>query len=1046
MWCGWIVFGIAAVTYLLTIEPTASLWDCGEFIATSYKLEVGHPPGTPFFFLINRLAAMMVGDNPTYVPMAINAMSALESAFTILFLFWSISHLGRKLYFRKKEEELTDGQTWAVMGAAAVGALAYTFSDTFWFSAVEAEVYALSSFFTALVFWLILKWEDVADQPGSNRWLILIAYLMGLSIGAHILNLLTIPALVFIYYFKRFPAQPKKELWKPFGVAVLLTGAFYIITPTVVSIGGWVDRIFVNGFGLGINSGLVFFVLLIMGLLAWGVYKTHLRGKAGLNTILVSTAMVVIGFSSYGIVLIRSGVGTPMNSGDPSNPYSLASFLNREQYGSRPLFYGNTYASPQTDIKSEISYFVGEDGKYKPMEKFLGPKYNPEANVLFPRMYSTESRHIREYKYWAGIEEWNYSDTLSNGQVVSRSIPISGLREVTISDVDQDGRKVQRKINVPTFWSNMRFFFSYQVNNMYWRYFLWNFVGRQSDIQNGGITDGNWRSGIDAIDGIYLGPQDDLPSEMANNKGRNGYYFLPFILGLIGFFYQLRHDGRNFLVVFFLFFMMGLAIILYLNQKPIEPRERDYAYVGSFYAFAMWIGLGVLWVYDLVKKYIFKNEGQGKIAAVLVSVLCLSVPAIMAVENWDDHDRSGRYVARDMGHNYLNGTLPNAIVINYGDNDTFPLWYAQEVDGVRTDVRVMNASYISGDWYVDQMRQRMNESAPIPHSMPRSKYYGDAIGNFPIVEGRYSKPGGWTAREVMDFINSEDPRTKIQGYDFIPTRRIALPVNKEKVLANGLVRPEDAHLIEDTIYINLKQRSALHSGDMVFLDLLASNDWERPIYFTSYSGMMDYDLVHFEWGPGAGPSWSYMQQDGITYRLVPIKSPIRSSFGVGRIDAETLYDNLMNKYSYGNIKDPKVYVDYFIHTTFGATQLRSSFARLAETLTDQGETEKAVAVLDRAMEEMPLEQLRADDMVIAIVAAYYKAGAIEKGNELAKRLAGILIEYIEYFERPEFAEGWKKEAVADDLKTRKRALEDLLFVAWNYKQEELVEMMEPYYD
>lgn len=1013
IWGGWIVFVIASLTYLLTMEPSASLWDCSEFIATSYKLEVGHPPGTPFFFLINRLGAIFAG-GPGNAAVAMNALSALESGLTIAFLFWSIAHLGRRMY-RKEDTELTDGQSWAIIGAAAIGSLAYTWTDTFWFSAVEAEVYALSSLFTAVVFWAILKWENVADRPGSNRWLVLIAYLMGLSVGAHILNLLAIPALVFIYYFKKFPGRKKADLWKPGIVSILLTGAFYLLTPTVVSVGALVDRIFVNGFGLGVNSGLTTFVVLLLAALGWGIWKTQRAGKAGWNTILLSAAMVIVGISTYGIVLIRASINPPMNSNNPSDPYALKAFLNREQYGSRPLLYGQTYASPRVDTKFSTSYFIDEDGKYKSVDRVVGYEYDKKTQMLFPRMYSDmPSSHVAEYKRWADVK---------------------GRRVRT-----EDGQMV----TIPTFGENLKFFFTYQLNNMYWRYFLWNFVGRQSDIQNNTIVDGNWLSGIDPIDELYLGPQDNLPSEMAANKGHNTYYFLPFILGLVGFFYQLKRDGRNFLVVFLLFFMTGLAIILYLNQTPLQPRERDYAYAGSFYAFAIWIGLGLLWVYDMLHRKVFKVNGR--VAALVAFVVCASVPTVLAVQNWDDHDRSHRYVARDMGYNYLESVLPNGIIIDYGDNDTFPLWYNQEVENVRPDVRVMNSSYIGGDWYIDQMRMKANESDPIPHSMPRHKYYGDAMGQFPIQE--IAKPDGsvWTAKEVMEVVNSDDPRTQLvdragNTYDMIPARRIAVPVNKENVIESGLVRPEDAELIEDTIYIDINpSKSVLFSGEMVFLDLLASNDWKRPIHFTSAADLMNWGLVHYD--SQTGNSWSYLQQDGAAYRLVPIKSPIERSFGVGRIDTETLYDNLMHKYRYGNISDPRVYVDAFVTNTFASSQLRSSFARLAKELTAKVDTVRAVEVLDRAMQEMPLEQLRMDDMVPFIVEAYYKAGAYDKGNALALKASKILMEYVDYFDR---FTGNKKKLVESEMMDRLRTLYNLYLIAEQNGQKEITALLAPYF-
>lgn len=1008
LWGGWLLFALSSAVYLMTMEPTASLWDCGEFIATSYKLEVGHPPGTPFFFLINRLGAILVG-SPELAAPAINALSALESGLTIAFLFWSIAHLGRRLY-RKNENELSESQGWAVLGAATIGALAYTFSDTFWFSAVEAEVYALSSLFTAVVFWAILKWENVADQPGSNRWLVLIAYLMGLSIGAHILNLLAIPALVFIYYFKKYPGRKISRLWIPGVIAVILTGVFYLLTPTVVATGAAVDKLFVNGFGLPVNSGMATLIVLILLACGYGVYVTHKKGKAVLNTILLSVGLVVIGFSTYGIVLIRAGVGTPMNSNNPSDPYTLLSFLNREQYGeSQPLLYGRTYASVPTDYQYSTAHFLNEAGKYQSYDKIAGLEYDSKTEMFFSRMHSRQENHIEEYKYWANIKGHRIRTT--------------------------DGRA----ITAPTFGENLRFFFTYQLNNMYWRYFLWNFVGRQSDIQNSGLTDGNWISGINFLDELYLGPQKDLPTEMAENKGRNKYFFLPFILGLIGFFYQLRYDGKNFLVVFLLFFMTGIAIILYLNQTPLQPRERDYAYAGSFYAYAIWIGLGLLWLFEFLKRKVVKKNAR--MAAIASILICLPVPVLMAVQNWDDHDRSNRYVARDLGRNYLNACLPNAIIIDYGDNDTFPLWYCQEVEGVRTDVRVMNASYLPSDWYTDQMRVRMNESAPIPHSMPRSKYYGDAIAQFYVQD--VPRPDGsvWTIQEAMEVFNSDDPRSKLsdgQGlqFDYIPATRIAVPVNKENVLKSGIVAPEEAHLIEDTIYLNLEM-STLNVGEMVFLDVLANFDWERPIHFTSAADMFKFGIVTYN----ENEQWSYLQQDGMTYRLVPIKTPIARSFGIGRIHTETLYDNLMNKFQYGNIKNPRVYVDSFVHNSFGSSQLRSSFARLAEALVAQGDNQRAIEVLDRCMEEMPLEQLRVDDMVPYIVEAYYKAGATEKGDQLALYVGGLLTEYIDYFNS--FPDN-KIDKVRDDAMIRLRSLYSLYSITMRYRPD-IGALFEPYF-
>ncbi len=1001
---GWVVFAIAFVVYALTVESAASLWDCSEFIATSYKLEVGHPPGTPLFFLINRIGAMFAG-SPENVGYAINMLSALESALTIAFLFWTIANIARKIY-RKTAEELSSSELWITMISATIGSLAYAFTDTFWFSAVEAEVYALSSLFTAVVFWAMLRWESVATKPGASRWLVFIAYLMGLSIGAHILNLLTIPALVFIYYFKYYSARPYSKLWLPSAIAVGLTGVFYLLTPTVVSIGAFVDRIFVNSFGAPVNSGLASFIVLLLCGLGYGIYYTMKTKKEGLNIILTSAVMVVIGFSTYGVVLIRSSVNPPMNSNQPDNPYALLQFLNREQYGSRPLISGQSYASTPIDYIYNESYYVDEDGKYKPYEYVTSVEYDPATTMIFPRMYS--SAHINEYKAWGA----------NQGKRVTNSM---GERVV-----------------VPTFGENMQFFFSYQLNHMYWRYFLWNFVGRQNDIQSDGPANGNWLSGITFIDEMFFGPQSDMPSEIGGNKGRNTYYFLPLILGMIGFFFSLKRDGKGFLIISLLFFMTGIAIILYLNQTPSQARERDYAYAGSFYAFCIWIGLGAMAIFESLKK----RKVAARQALAISFVLSATVPTILAVQNWDDHDRSGRTIARDMGHNYLNSAvLPNSIFVNYGDNDTFPVWYAQEVEGVRPDIRPMNASYISGDWYIDQMRIKANESDALPITLPRSKYKAQSVPQFPIQEIKHPKGREWTIQEVMSVVRSDDPSTKIHSqrgdsYDFVPSRRIAVPVNKENVLKSGIVAEKDAHLIEDTIYINLPG-SSVEIGDMILMDIIANSDWTRPLYFTSAAGVNGLGLISY--GENA---YSYLQNDGVAYRLVPIKSPISRRYGVGRVDSEVLYDNLMNKFRYGGLKDD-IYADEFVRNTVMQTQLRSTFARLSSQLLAEGDTIRAVEVLDRAMEELPVEQVGYDEMLASIIAAYWAAGENRKGDELAIKYVTEMLEQMSYYNN--FATQAQRDAVTAKMDDRYANLYQMYYEANRYNRAELMEVMKPYF-
>lgn len=1006
---GWLVFAIAFLTYMLTLEPTTSLWDCPEFIATSFKLEVGHPPGTPLFFLINRIGAMFAGDTAN-VAYAINTLSALESALTIAFLFWSIAHLSRKI-FRKSAELLSSTEVWATMAAAAVGSLAYAFTDTFWFSAVEAEVYALSSLFTAVVFWAMLRWDSVADEQGSERWLVLIAYLMGLSIGAHILNLLTIPALVFIYYFRKFPASPKKDLWKPAVVGIGLTGLFYILTPTVVSIGSVVDRWFVNGMSLPANSGIAAFIVVILAAVAYGIYRTHKGGKKGWNTILISVGMIVIGFSTYGVVLIRSGENTPMNSNTPNNPYALKKFLEREQYGSRPLISGQNFNSTAISYKYNDQYYLDADGKYKQVSVLTDVEYDPATTTLFPRMY--DRKFAEEYKAWS----------------------------------DFKGRKVKTDhggmVTIPTFGENVKFFLGYQVNNMYWRYFLWNFVGRQNDLQNDGPANGGWISGVGFIDEVFAGPQTNLPDEVAANKGRNTYYFLPLILGMVGLFYSLKKDGRGFLIVGLLFFMTGIAIIMYLNQTPLQPRERDYSYAASFYAFCIWIGLGALALFDTLRKRAFKF-GDGKVAVIVAAVVSLSVPTVLAVQNWDDHNRSNRTIARDMGFNYLTGLLPNSVFINYGDNDTFPVWYAQEVEGVRTDVRVMNQSYIGGDWYIEQMRHKAYEGEALPLSLPRNKYFATTSSPLFYVK-ETPRPGGgiWTANEVMQVVNSEERSTKAmmesgQLVDFIPSATIALPVNKENVLKSGIVSAKDAHLIEDTVYIKIKE-SALGIGEMVLLDLITTSDWTRPIYFSSSSGPIDLGLINYDDKDGA---YSYLQNDGAGFRLVPIKTPITKRYGAGRVDTELLYDNLMNKFSYGGLKNG-AYVDQFVYNALAGAQFRATFARLADSLSAAGDTLRAVAVLDRAMEELPVTSLRRDEMLINIASAYWNAGQGDKGDSVALDLLRSDLAYAEYYNA--FKGEQNKAALSGKFNDIYNNLVMLYQSSLTHKRSAIIKELEPYF-
>lgn len=948
---GWIVFLVAATVYLLTIEPTASFWDCGEFIASAYKLLVGHPPGAPFFMLLGRFFTMFAPDTSSVAAM-MNSMSALASAFTILFLYWTIVHLAIKIYPVEKDKS----HIWAVIGSGIVGAMAFTFSDTFWFSAVEGEVYALSSLFTAFVFYAILKWENIADKEHSNRWIILIAFLMGVSIGVHLLNLLAIPAIVFVYYFKKYKVTRKGIIGASLLSILLLATFMWVIIPGLVRLAGAFELLFVNGLGLPFESGTAFYLLLLAGLISWGLYYTHKHTKPILNTILLVFTVIVIGYSSYAMIIIRSSADPPMDENDPETIFALYNYLKREQYGQHPLFFGQYYNAPVVDIEEPHTY-VKKDGKYKKSYS-LNPHYEFDSRftTFFPRMYSRQQNHVREYKKWADIEG----------------------RKVT---VNQGGE--QQVKNVPTFGENLKFFFKYQVGHMYLRYFMWNFAGRQNDIQgHGEVLHGNWLSGIKFLDEMRLGTQEGLPSKFKNNPGRNTYYMLPLLLGLIGFFFHYKKKPKDFTVILLLFILTGIAIVVYLNQPPLQPRERDYAYAGSFYAFAIWIGLGVLSLYELVRK-----KAPNIVSAISVTLASLLlVPGIMAKENWDDHDRSNRYVARDFAYNYLNTCAPNAIIFTHGDNDTFPLWYAQEVEGIRTDVRVVNLSLLNTDWYIDQMKRKAYESEPVPFSLEKEQYKQGTRDDIPIQERIKDYVD---VKQVIDFIGSDNSQTKLSAYgdqkvDYMPTKQLKVKVDSAKVVNNGTVKEEDADEIVDEIRWKIN-KSRLTKSEMMIIDLLAHNNWERPIYFVSPSQEGNLGLQ------------DYLQEEGFAYRLIPVKTEAENQITAGKVAVDSMYDNLMDKFKWGNINKEDVYVDYTTRRTTQVVRVRNKFARLAGALNEKGENNKAIEVLDRAVELFPHSKIPYDIWVVDLVEEYYKAGANDKAEELAEELAKYMEEEINYY-------------------------------------------------
>ena len=956
---GWVVFAVSSVVYLLTIEPTASFWDCGEFISTAYKLEVGHPPGAPLFMIMARFFSIFA-DDVSKVAMMVNAMSALVSGFTIMFLFWSVTYLVKKVVLC--DNVFNAGKIIIIIGSGLTAALAYTFSDTFWFSAVEAEVYASSSLFTALVFWAILRWEDVADEPYANRWLILIAYLMGLSIGVHLLNLLAIPAMVFVFYFRKFEVTRKGIIYASLIAVVLLAVVMYGVISGVIAIASKFELVFVNGFGLPYNSGVIIYVLLLFGLIIWGLIWSYKKKKEIINTIILTFAVIIIGYASFAMIVIRAGSDTPINENNPDHVFALLSYLNREQYGDRPLLYGEYYNAPVEESKNGKPVYVQKDGKYLATFPTEETTFDSRFMTIFPRMYSRQQGHIVAYKEWGKIHGIPLSVTNSKGEA--------------------------EMVYKPTFMENMRYFFTYQLGFMYLRYFMWNFAGRQNDIQGfGGIVNGNWLSGINVIDNARLGPQDSIPEIYKNDKARNTYYLLPLLLGIAGFVYQYGKNKKDFWVVLLLFFFTGIAIVIYLNQTPYQPRERDYAYAGSYYAFTIWIGLGVTAVWGFLKKITGNKKVMDMISAVTATVVCLLfVPLLLASENWNDHDRSGRYTARDLAIDYLESCKPNAILFTYGDNDTFPLWYAQEVEGVRTDVRIVNLSLLSTDWYINQMKTKVYDSDPVPITMGYDKYIQGTRDQIFLFERTKDTID---VKKVLEFVSSEEPSAKIQlsddvEFSYLPTKNLSLHVDADKVIRNGIVSPE----LKNKILPDIKWRiakSSILKGDLIVLDILATNNWERPVYFAVSAGQDSY--IGLE---------DYFQLDGFAYQLVPFKTHFKGS-ETGRVETSILYDNLMNKFKWGRMNEPDVYMDENNQRTINIIDIKAIFGRLAQALLDEGKRDSAVKVLDKATEVMPNQNVPYDYYIIPVIKGYYMAEEFDKGNDMVKILAGRYGDELRYY-------------------------------------------------
>lgn len=1024
---GWAVFVIAAVTYILTLESTASFWDCGEFIASGYKLEVGHPPGNPIFMLTARFFANFAS-SPSEVAYMVNLMSGLLSAATILLLFWTITRLAQKIVLREgeTEETMSLGQMIAILGSGLVGALAYAWSDTFWFSAVEGEVYAYSSFCTALVFWLILKWESVADLPHANRYIILIAYIIGVSIAVHLLNLLCIPAIVLVYYYRKYKNTDLKgsliALLVSFVLIVLL---LYGLVPGFVEVAGWVELLFVNVFHLPFNSGVVFYFFLIVGVIAWAIYETYAQRSdrlikisflisivlvgipfigdgyiigivltavlayylftrkklavVAMNTILLSLFVIFIGYSSYALIVIRSTANTPMDQNSPEDIFSLGGYLNREQYGDRPLFYGQTFPAEiardangtaistkgKAIWKKKLKTSENESDRYIVTGYNEHYEYQPELNMLFPRMYSDKSEHISAYKEWTNFK--------------GRPVQVR----------TSEGTKTVMK---PTFAENLAFFLDYQLNYMYWRYFMWNFAGRQNDIQgHGEVQNGNWISGFNFIDKHIAGDQTNLPDDLKNNAGRNVFYMLPLLLGLIGLFYQAfsgKKGIESFWVTFFLFFMTGIAIVIYLNQPPYQPRERDYAYAGSFYAFAIWIGLGVAAVWRGLN-YLLKTTDEKPVSAITAAVaalLCLCVPLQMVSQTWDDHDRSGRYVCRDFGMNYLSSVDENGIIFTNGDNDTFPLWYVQEVEGYRTDVRVCNLSYLQTDWYIDQMKRPAYESAPLPISADESKYAYD-VRSYNYVINRLAD--SITVSDGLDYLYSDEDWTKdVPGYgklNHLPTNKLYIPVNADAAVASGTVAPELKDSIVSRIVPDFTNKRGFTMSEIASLDIINTNamqGWKRPVYFAVTVGNSYYLGLE-----------DYFSRTGLAYQVVPLKGVSNN------IDTDKMYDNMVNKFRWGGIDkatpEHPLYLDENVRRMCNTH--RMMFGDLVVQLIAEGKTDKALTALDLIMEKIPGWQVTHDLTSVSLAQSYLDLGEKTKGEALLTEILDNSAGYLNWY-------------------------------------------------
>nr|WP_315231304.1 DUF2723 domain-containing protein [uncultured Flavobacterium sp.] len=1018
---GWFTFGIALLTYTLTVEPTMSFWDCGEYIATAAKLEVGHPPGAPLYQMIGAFFAMFASDN-TKIALMVNMMSVFSSAFTILFLFWSSSIILKKLVSRFSETNKNNDIV--ILGSSFVGALAYTFSDSFWFNAVEAEVYAMASLLIALLFWLGLRWEQDMDKPRGNKWLLIISLVVGLSFGVHFMALLTIPAIGFLYFFKNYKVVTLKNfIIANIVVIAILLFIFKLLLPLTMGFFGKTEVFMVNSLGLPFDSGTIFVALILIAFFYFGLKYTKQKGFAFYNTIILCILFILIGFSTWMMLPIRANANTVINENKPSDAAEVLAYYNREQYGVNPLFYGPQYTEAFAGLDKDNPYLDKapnyerdyKTGKYIITNNFKNAEQNSDNNqkTILPRMWSGE--HIENYMNFTNppqfrlnpdypyeddlakygidpsqLSEEDYNKAIAQLKNETEKIVTEFRQAYAQKQIDNEGYVTFLKsygdyliVEKPTTADNLGFMVEYQFGYMYWRYLMWNFVGRQNDIQGKyDYLDGNWLSGISFIDELHLGSQDNLPSDVLNNKGRNVYFFLPFILGLIGLMYHANKDLKSFYVLLALFLFTGIALKIYLNERPFEPRERDYALVGSFYVFAIWIGFGVYALYESAQKYL-----TPKLAGpIIIAASLLAAPVLMASQNWDDHDRSGKYTAVAMAKAYLESCDPDAILFTIGDNDTFPLWYAQEIEKVRTDIKIVNTSLFMTDWYIDQMKTKTYESDALPISFTHDEYVGDKldyVAHIPKIESR------WDIKDFINFIKNPKSTVDMQNgqtIHFYPTNKIRIPVDKNIIIKNKVVNPKHNDSIVPYIDLDIKG-NALYKNRLMMLDIVANNNWKRPIYFSGGA----FDNEDYIWMK------EYLQLEGMVYKLVPIKTALSkdaSPLDMGQIDSDKMYAKVM-KWDWGNGESPKIYHDP--ETRRNSITYRTNLSRLMNQLIVEGQKDKAKNIIDLAMTKMPLEYFDYYSLVEPFAGGYYKIDEKLKAQQLLSKLILKYRENLNYY-------------------------------------------------